>query len=103
MPKKKYQIVIDDNFHFMDESESYHSGEFDTYEEAEAECKRILDEFLIDAVRPGDTAEQLESTYVMYGETPHIHGEKLGNFSATDYVKKRCKEITEQHRSREKY
>jgi hypothetical protein len=101
MRKKKYTIVIDDNFHFMDESESYKSGEFDTYEEALGECKKILDDFLEDAVRPGDTADQLYSAFVMFGETPHIHGEKLGKFSATNYARKRCTEIVKQQCSKD--
>jgi hypothetical protein len=94
MTKQKYRIIVDDNFHFMDESESYNSGSFSTYEEAVAKCKTIIDDFLGDAVRPDDTPEGLYSTFVMYGETPHICGEKLGNFSATDYARQRCSDLT---------
>lgn len=94
MAERKYRIIVDDNFHFMDESESYDSGSFSTYEEAVAKCKIIIDDFLKDAVRPGDTSEGLYSTFIMYGETPHIDGEKLGNFSALEYAKWKCQELT---------
>lgn len=100
MIMQKYKVIIDDNFHFMDESESYGSGVFDTYEEAVTKCKEIIDEFLDSVKKPDENAEQLYSTYVMYGETPHIHGEKLGDFSATDYAKQRCLEISTQHQAK---
>jgi len=44
-----YQVFVDDNFHFMDESERYNLGEFSTREEAIATCKKIVDEYLISA------------------------------------------------------
>ena len=99
MTKQKYRVIIDDNFHFSDESESYGSGVFDTYEEAVTKCKEIIDEFLDLAKKPDENAEQLYTTFVMYGETPHIHGEKLEDFSATDYAKHRCLEISTQHQA----
>ena len=94
MASKKYMVSVDDNFHFMDESESYSLDGFDSYEEAVAKCKEIIDDFLEDAVEPNDTAEGLYSTFVMYGETPHIYGENLGQFSATGYARQRCAELT---------
>jgi hypothetical protein len=102
MIMQKYKVIVDDNFHFMDESESYGSGVFDTYEEAVAKCKEIIDEFLESAKKPDENAEQLYSTFVMYGETPHIHGEKLGDFSATVYAKQRCFEISTQQQAKTK-
>lgn len=91
--KQKYTVRILDNFHFMDENAEYNSGSFDTYDEAVSKCKEIINEFLEDVVEPGDTAEGLYNTFVMYGETPHIHGEKLGQFSATGYARQRCSEL----------
>src|SRR5512139_1143390 len=43
---RKYEVFVDDNFHYMDESERYKLGTFKTCEEATAVCKRIVDEFL---------------------------------------------------------
>lgn len=88
-----YKVIIDDNFHFMDENESYGSGTFSTYEEAVAKCKDIINEFLESAILPADTAEGLYMTYVMYGETPHITGSNLGNFSSNDYARLKCSEL----------
>lgn len=94
MTKQKYTVRMLDSFHFMDESEEYNSGTFNTYEEAVSKCRQIIDEFLESAHKPGETAEQLYGTYVMYGDTPVIHGEKPGNFSANDYCRERCKYLT---------
>jgi hypothetical protein len=33
---KKYEVYVDDNFHFLDESERYRLGAFETCEEAVA-------------------------------------------------------------------
>lgn len=90
MAKQKYTVRILDNFHFMDESEEYNSGIFNTYEEAVSKCKKIIDDFLESAHQPGETATQLYETYVMYGETPIIWGDGLGNFSSNDYCRERC-------------
>jgi hypothetical protein len=49
----KYRVLVDDNYHYMDESERYELGEFDTLEEAVAACKKVVDAFLKDAYRPG--------------------------------------------------
>jgi hypothetical protein len=94
MTKQKYVVRILDNFHFMDKSEEYNSGAYDTFEEAVAKCKAIVDEFLESAYKQGMTAKQLYQTYVMYGETPIIHGGKLGKFSSNEYARERCKELT---------
>ena len=53
----KYQLYVDDNFHYQDESERYLAGEYDTLEEALAAAKGIVDEFSQKEYRPGMTAE----------------------------------------------
>ena len=97
MKKKQYTIRILDNFHFMDKDEEYNSGTFDTYEEAVAKCKAILDDFLESAYQPGDTADGLYGTYVHYGETPLVLGENLGTFDANQYARIRCQQIVKNH------
>jgi len=42
---KKFHHRIYDNFHYGDVNDFYKHGEFDTYEEALAEAKLIVDEF----------------------------------------------------------
>ena len=36
METRAYVVSVDDNYHYMDESERYDHGRFATYEEAEA-------------------------------------------------------------------
>ena len=43
---KTYTVFVDDNFHYMDESERYKLGEFADCASAVAACKQIVDEFL---------------------------------------------------------
>jgi len=93
MAKQKYIVKIDDNFHFMDESERYSDGEYDTYDEAVARCKFIVDDYLQSALEPGMTAKQLFASYTMYGEDPFIVGGNERGFKAWDYAKERCKII----------
>lgn len=100
MTKQRYTVRILDNFHFMDESEEYNSGTFNTYEEAVSKCKAILDDFLESAYRPGDTAEQLYGTYVHYGETPIIWGPESGSFDSNEYAKERSRVISKLHQPR---
>ncbi len=94
MTKQKYTVRILDNFHFMDRSEEYNSGIFNTYDEAVDKCKSILNEFLEDAVRPNDSADSLHTCWLMYGENPLIFGDATGNFSSSEFVKQRCEELT---------
>ncbi len=42
----KYRVMIDDNFHYMDEDERCDSGTFKTYEEAVSAAKEIVDRSL---------------------------------------------------------
>ena len=100
MSKQKYTVRILDNFHFMDQSEEYNSGTYDTYDEAVAKCKAILDDFLESAYQPGETAEQLYGTYVHYGESPLIWGKNLGDFDSNVYARERCEQITKSHKPR---
>ena len=91
---KKYEVHVDDNFHFMDESERYKLGEFETCEEAVAVCMKIVDEFLETGYKKGMSFKELYEGYVGFGEDPFvISGDKTCFFSAWDYAKKRCAEL----------
>lgn len=100
MAKQKYAVRILDNFHFMDKSEEYNSGSYDTYEEAVSKCKEIVDDFLESAYQPGDTADGLYGTYVHYGETPLVWGEDPGTFDANQYARMRCQQIVKNRQQR---
>ena len=91
---KKYEVHVDDNFHFMDESERYKLGEFETCEEAVAVCMKIVDDFLETGYKKGMSFKELYEGYVEFGEDPFIiSGDKTCFFSAWDYAKKRCAEL----------
>lgn len=74
----KYVVMVDDNFHFMDESERYKAGEFDTYEQAEALCREIIRKSFQEL---GGSFEAWKN----YGDSPFIVG---GKFIASSYAEK---------------
>ncbi len=88
-----YVVFVDDNFHYMDESERYKLGEFETAEAAEAACRKIVDEFLMQNHKPGSSFEELYKLYTMFGEDPFIIGQPECRFSAWNYAKQRAEEI----------
>ncbi len=96
-----YKVMVDDNYHYMDESERYELGIFSTGEEAIAACKRIVDEFLDSSYQPGMTAEVLEKAYQGFGEDPFIvalgeTSDKSIKFSAWNYAKERSQKLAAQ-------
>lgn len=93
MPKIKYVVYVDDNFHYMDESERYCAGEFNTAQEAIMKCQMIVDGSLDSSAKITNNAEDLLMSYQMYGEDPFIVGPSRIVFSAWDYATKRSKEI----------
>lgn len=87
----KYQVFVDDNFHYMDESERYLHGEFDTADQAITACKKIVDECLENSYQPNMTAEQLYESYVGFGDDPFIKSDDAScDFHARAYAKAQC-------------
>ena len=74
MNNNNYVVRVDDNFHFMDESERIDAGEYETYQEAEERGKEIVERNLQECLMENKTAQELLSTYKMYGEDPFIDG-----------------------------
>ncbi|MFA5894467.1 MAG: hypothetical protein WC851_01705 [Candidatus Shapirobacteria bacterium] len=92
-----YQVFVDDNFHFMDESERYLHGEFDTCEEAIVACKKIVDDCLKSSYQPKMSADQLYESYIGFGDDPFIKcDDKSCDFHARDYAKSRCQAIIDE-------
>lgn len=87
---KKFHLRVYENSHYMDESEAYNHGQYDTYEEALIAAKAIVDDFFEHNWQPGITPESLIGQYSLYGDDPVIlpdeHGEHE-SFSARDYAK----------------
>ena len=92
-----YKVLVDDNFHYMDESERYELGVFPTLDAAIEASQRIVDEYLRSAYQPGMTTDALLTSYLFFGEDPYIvatASEESGVlFSARDYAKRRCEEL----------
>ena len=90
-----YKVIVWDNFHYMDESEKYEKGEYESYDAAVAVCKLMVDDYLVGHYRPGMSAEDLFDSYTSFGEDPSVVPvpEGADRFSAWTYAKKRCKEI----------
>lgn len=92
--KPKYSVFVDDNFHYMDESERYLLGEFETRDEAIQAAKAIVDKFLIRGYEEGMSAEKLHEQYRGFGEDPYISPrDEDSPFSAWKYAESRCQEL----------
>lgn len=96
-----YEVLIDDNFHFMDESYRIKRGMFSTLAAAVDACKRIVNESLESAFEAGMSASYLFQQYQNFGEDPFIiprgTREEISavtvEFSAWDYAEQRSKEM----------
>jgi hypothetical protein len=89
----KYTVLVDDNYHYMDESERYKLGDFATLDKAIAACKRSVDGFLNDERACGTAAERY-AQYTGFGPDPYIVTDDpdVGSppFSAWNYAKEQC-------------
>jgi hypothetical protein len=90
-----YRVLVDDNFHYMDEDARYELGAFATVDAAIAAAKAVVDDYLEAARRPGMTAQELFESYTMFSEDPFIVGpDQPGEaFSAWEYAKRRCDDL----------
>ena len=88
-----YVVMVDDNFHYMDEDERYKHGEFADAGLAIGHCRRIVDEYLESAYKAGMSASELWDSYVSFGEDPFILSVDAPEvrFSAWEYAKERCR------------
>ena len=89
-----YTVFVDDNFHYMDESERYKLGDFPDCASAVAACKKIVDEFLTTCAANNDA--ELYHLYVTFGEDPCILSQDSEcQFSAWNYARERAKELAQ--------
>lgn len=95
MEVKKYIVMVDDNFHYTDETKRYKYGEYDTPEKAIEVCKKIIENSI--KFEKGATSDDFFSSYCMYGEDPFIIGDAV--FSARDYAKEYCEELQKKNNS----
>jgi hypothetical protein len=92
-----YRVLINDNAHYMDESERADHGIFANADEAIAACKEIVDDDLNAMWKPRMTAKELYKLYVAFGPDPFVvplnPKDPDVEFSAWTYAKERCKEL----------
>ena len=94
---EKYTVCVDDNYHYMDESERRTVGSYNSLEEALEKCKAITIRSLEDLYENGVTPEKLSAQWSMFGEDPFIVWEGgTVLFSARKFITSElCKEIIE--------
>ncbi len=91
-----YTVYVDDNYHYMDESERYKLGEFETYDDALNAAKRIVEDYINRAYKEGMSARELLESYKSFGEDPYIDPDDgTPKFSAWDYAEELCKKLCE--------
>ncbi len=91
-----YTVMVDDNFHYMDERERWELGTFATLDEALVACRTLVDRWLAENHKPSMTGAELYSLYTSFGEDPFIlsgEGGRESNFSAWDYAKDRAEAL----------
>jgi hypothetical protein len=97
-----FRVIVAENSHYMDEKEHWEAGTFATLEEAVAKAKQIVDTSLDEALAAGGSEKEFYEHYVRWGDDPFIRvidGQQDGvNFSAWDYAKERCAELTKKPR-----
>lgn len=90
-PALPFTVLVDDNYHAMDESARYTLGHYPTLVDATQAARTIVDEFLASAYTAGMTAADLMANYVMFGEDPFIvsRDPAFGGvlFSAREYAR----------------
>ena len=95
MIEMTYRVLVDDNFHYMDEAERYELGAFARLDAAIAAAKAIVDTYLAATYKPGMTAHDLFASYTAFGEDPFILAPDQTDvsFSAWEYAKQRCEDV----------
>jgi hypothetical protein len=92
---KPFIVLVADNFHYQDSSETYQQGSYPTLAAAIAISIDIVEQDLKSSYEPGMTAADLYSMYTSFGNDPFIVGPGISgvSFSAWTYAKQRCDEI----------
>lgn len=86
-----FTVRVADNFHYLDDSETYTHGEFSTWAEAVEAARAIVDRCLAEYYQPGMAADTLLSKYKSFGDDPFVIPVPDGEgFSAWDYAEERC-------------
>ena len=92
---KLYTVFVDDNYHYMDESERYKLGEFADCPSALAARKQLVDE-LFTTCDLNNTDAEIYHQYVSFGEDPWISSDDSEcKFSAWNYARERARVLAQ--------
>jgi hypothetical protein len=94
-----YRVMVDDNFHFMDEDERWHLGDFAIYEDALNAAKKLVEGFFSEN-SVGQPEDELYAGYMSFGDDPWIvpigdAPESPTKFSAWDYAKELSRQFSQ--------
>ena len=94
----QFKVIVADNYHYQDESESYEYGAYPTLDAAIEVAKQIVDRDLADSFKPGMKADELFARYRGFGEDPYIRHPSITGmtplpFSAWTYAEQRSAEV----------
>lgn len=67
-----FRLKVYDNYHYMDETESYYSGNYETAEEAVHAAQLMVEEFLQQQMEAGTEPEQLYELFLHFGHDPMV-------------------------------
>lgn len=89
-----FTVMVADNFNYMDKSETYNLGDFESLEQAVDACKHIVDEYLASEDKTDMSASELYQKYTMFGPDPYIISPESGvPFSAWNYARQQCESL----------
>jgi hypothetical protein len=85
--KPTFTVLVDDNFHFMDEDERWTAGTYGSLREALDKCLKMVGQDLRQGYQADMTATDLYESYTAIGDDPFITGPMKTVFSAWNYAK----------------
>lgn len=94
--KKRFLVVVEENFRYHNRPERYVKGAYQDCEAAIAVCKKMIDDFLLKIQGVRKKEEELWEYYMKWGEEPWVFeekGEEVCMFSSRDYARERVKAL----------
>jgi hypothetical protein len=89
-----YRVLVEERFRRRADAARRELGAFETLEAAVAAARRVVDEYLLSAHRPGMRSDELFAGYAVFGRDPAVadDGGDL-DFSALEYALERCRAL----------
>lgn len=88
-----FVVRVADNFHYMNEDETFDEGTYETAEQALEAARRIVDRDLEHILSRAQAADDLYELYIMFGSDPYVVPIGVTRpvlWSAWDYARSRC-------------